>query len=149
MKKTLLTVFFVIFVQNFLFARTHDSKGMVVSMLATIVFIGIIYLIKFIKSDKQTIENVNIDGVYSNKDDLDDILIEITINGNSWTSKTIMKTDVSSEFDIKNAQYGKGIVKGNGLYNIYGEDKIGDVSDNIFTSTLKDAPMMLKKELMG
>ena len=54
----------------------------------------------------------------------------VTISGNSWRGKTVIKTGFGDAYDNQNAQYDRGLVKGNDLYDESGYVKIGSVSDN-------------------
>ena len=54
----------------------------------------------------------------------------VTISGNSWRGKTVIKTGFGDAYDNQNAQYDRGLVKGNDLYDESGYVKIGSVSGN-------------------
>lgn len=54
----------------------------------------------------------------------------VTISGNSWRGKTVIKTGFGDAYDNQNAQYDRGLVKGNDLYDESGYVKMGSVSGN-------------------
>ena len=56
--------------------------------------------------------------------------ISVTISGSSWRSKIVIKSGFGEAYDNQNAQYSRGIVNGNDLYDESGYVKIGSVSGN-------------------
>lgn len=97
------------------------------------------------KSDSQVskAEVQTIDGTYSAKDRSGEIII--TITGNSWTGKTIMRSGVGSDYDNENAQYDNGIIKGNDLYESSGMVKVGYVNGNSLTTSAGSNVVTLHK----
>ena len=67
-------------------------------------------------------------GTYS-KETRDGKLL-VTISGNSWRGKTIIKTGFGDAYDNQNATYDRGLVRGNNLYDESGYVKVGSVSGN-------------------
>lgn len=84
-----------------------------------------------------------IDGVYSYKDNSAELVI--TINGSSWSGKTMMITGFGSDYDNQNAQYDNGIVKGNDLYESSGMVKVGYVNGNSLTTSVGGQSVTLQK----
>ena len=56
--------------------------------------------------------------------------LTVTISGSSWQGKTVIKTGFGSAYDNQQAQYSRGIVNGNDLYDESGYIKVGYVSGN-------------------
>ena len=56
--------------------------------------------------------------------------LSITISGNSWRGKTIIKTGFGDAYDNQNATYDRGLVRGSDLYDESGYVKVGSVSGN-------------------
>ena len=56
--------------------------------------------------------------------------LTVTISGSSWQGKTVIKTGFGSAYDNQQAQYSRGIVNGNDLYDESGYFKVGYVSGN-------------------
>lgn len=55
--------------------------------------------------------------------------LTLTIRGNSWSSKFVIRTGFGEAYDNQNAQYDRGLVNGNDLYDSSGYVKIGSVSN--------------------
>lgn len=62
--------------------------------------------------------------------DSSDGTLTVTISGSSWRGKTVIKTGFGSAYDNQQAQYSRGIVNGNDLYDESGYIKVGYVSGN-------------------
>ncbi len=62
--------------------------------------------------------------------DSSDGTLTVTISGSSWRGKTVIKTGFGSAYDNQQAQYSRGIVNGNDLYDESGYFKVGYVSGN-------------------
>jgi antitoxin component YwqK of YwqJK toxin-antitoxin module len=62
--------------------------------------------------------------------DSTDGTLTVTISGSSWQGKTAIKTGFGSAYDNQQAQYSRGIVNGNDLYDESGYIKVGYVSGN-------------------
>ena len=62
--------------------------------------------------------------------DSSDGTLTVTISGSSWRGKTVIKTGFGSDYDNQQAQYSRGIVNGNDLYDESGYIKVGYVSGN-------------------
>ena len=75
---------------------------------------------------KKKITSIN--GTYSK--DTKDGSMTVTISGSSWRGKTVIKTGFGDAYDNQNAQYARGIVKGNALYDESGYVKVGSISGN-------------------
>lgn len=82
-------------------------------------------------SSGTSMEESNPDGIYSYKDESAEL--QVIISGNSWTGKTVIITGMGDEYD--NAEYERGVVKGNTLYESSGMVEIGNVSNGkLYTS---------------
>ena len=53
----------------------------------------------------------------------------ITISGNSWHGKLIIKSGFGSSYDNSNASYSSGIVKGSILYDEHALIKLGNIDN--------------------
>ena len=70
---------------------------------------------KYNRSASSSKKSTSINGTYSL--DAGDGELTITISGNSWRSKFVMVTGFGSAYDNQNAEYDRGIVKGNDLFD--------------------------------
>ena len=85
----------------------------------------------------------NIDGVYTFTDNSAKLII--TINGNTWIGKTIMVTGVGSDYDGQNAQFERGLVQENELYDESGNMKIGYIEGTALITSIGGQEVILKK----
>lgn len=53
----------------------------------------------------------------------------ITISGNSWHGKLIIKSGFGSSYDNSNASYSSGIIKGSILYDEHALIKLGNIDN--------------------
>tara|TARA_B100001971_G_C17949643_1_gene411874 strand:+ start:150 stop:617 length:468 start_codon:yes stop_codon:yes gene_type:complete len=81
---------------------------------------------KYNRSASSSKKSTSINGTYSL--DAGDGELTITISGNSWRSKFVMVTGFGSAYDNQNAEYDRGIVKGNDLFDKSGYVNVGYVS---------------------
>jgi hypothetical protein len=92
-------------------------------------------------------ESVNtpesIDGTYTYSDDSG--AFEISIYGNQWSGKTLIKSGMGYEYDNQNAQYESGVVKDNNLYDSSGLSQIGYVSNGTISTTIAGQQITLRK----
>lgn len=84
-----------------------------------------------------------IDGTYSYSDDSG--AFEISIFGNQWSGKTLIKSGMDEEYDNQNAQYESGVVKDNNLYDSSGLSQIGYVSNGTISTTIAGQRITLSK----
>ena len=84
------------------------------------------------------------DGVYSFSDNWGNIVV--SINGNSWSGKTIIISGLGSDNDNQNAQYENGVVKGNTLYDASGLVEIGHVNGRYLNTTIANESVTLRKQ---
>tara|TARA_B110000116_G_scaffold193437_1_gene168324 strand:+ start:321 stop:770 length:450 start_codon:yes stop_codon:yes gene_type:complete len=76
-------------------------------------------------TEKKTKSN---NGTY--KYETSDGSLTITISGSSWRSAHVITTGFGEAYDNQNAQYDRGIVNGDDLYDSSGYIKLGYVSGN-------------------
>ena len=96
---------------------------------------------KYNRSASSSKKSTSINGTYSlNAGDGE---LTITISGNIWRSKFVMVTGFGSAYDNQNAEYDRGIVKGNDLFDESGYVKVGYVSGS--GSTLRFGNYTLSK----
>ena len=74
------------------------------------------------KSNKQKSMN----GVYSYSDS--SVESTITVSGNSWSGKLVIKSGFGSSYDNSNASYSSGIVRDGILYDDSGYIELGSVN---------------------
>ena len=94
------------------------------------------------KSSKQKSETI--DGLYSFIDN--SVQLEVRINGNSWSQKTIIVTGLGSDYDLQNAKYYNGIVKGTILYDDSGFVQVGTISANSVNIIISGKRVSLRKK---
>jgi hypothetical protein len=85
----------------------------------------------------------SIDGTYRYSDDSG--AFEISIFGNQWSGKTLIKSGMGEEYDNQNAQYENGVVKDNNLYDSSGLSQIGYVSNGTISTTIAGQRITLSK----
>ena len=79
------------------------------------------------KSSKQkTSKQKSINGVYSYSDS--SLESTITVSGDSWFGKLVIKTGFGSSYDNSNASYSSGIVRDGILYDDSGYIELGSVN---------------------
>lgn len=81
------------------------------------------------KSNKQTSKpnkQKSIDGVYSFSDSSAES--NITVSGNSWFGKLVIKSGFGASYDNSNASYTSGIVRDGILYDDSGYIELGSVN---------------------
>jgi hypothetical protein len=84
-----------------------------------------------------------IDGIYTLKND--DLELEIRINKNYWSGKTMIITGAGDAYDKENIQYDNGIIKDNDLYEKAGFLKMGNVDGNNLTTSIGGQKVLLNK----
>lgn len=85
----------------------------------------------------------NINGTYYL--DSNSASLEITVSGNTWVGKTLIKTGFGDAYDSENAEYQNGIMKENDLYDDSGYVKIGYVHGGSLTTTISGQSVTLSK----
>lgn len=90
-------------------------------------------------ADREIQQNIN--GVYTFKDE--SVVVQIVINGDSWTGKTTIITGMGDDYD--KPEYESGVVNGNDLYESTGLVKIGYVNGRNLTTTIGDSRVTLSK----
>ena len=79
------------------------------------------------KSNKQK----SINGIYSYSDS--EVESTITVSGNSWSGKLVIKSGFGSSYDNSNASYSNGILKDAILYDDSGYIELGSVNGTSLT----------------
>jgi hypothetical protein len=85
----------------------------------------------------------NINGTYYLENN--SVSLEITVSGNTWVGKTLIKTGFGDAYDSENAEYQNGIMKENNLYDDSGYVKIGYVHGSSLTTTVSGQSVTLSK----
>jgi len=94
------------------------------------------------QTSKPKSESIN--GLYSFSDN--SVQLEVRINGNSWSQKTIIVTGLGSDYDLQNAKYYNGIVKGTILYDDSGYVQIGSINANSLNIIISGKRVSLRKK---
>jgi hypothetical protein len=83
------------------------------------------------------------DGGYSFEDN--SAKLNIIVDGNSWSGKTIIISGFGAEYDNQNAIYDNGVVKGSDLYESSGMIKIGQIKGNFLMTSVGGKHVTLSK----
>jgi len=86
----------------------------------------------------------SVDGTYTFSDN--SVNIRISVNGNSWSGKTVIISGFGSDNDNQNAQYDNGVVNGSSLFDASGLVEIGHINGRYLTTTIADQTVTLQKQ---
>ncbi len=89
------------------------------------------------------IEDESINGTYSYSDNSAEI--DLTVNGNMWSCRSVIKHGFGNEYDNENTDYQSGVIKGSDLYDSSGMVKIGYVNGKSLTTSFSGQEITLRK----